>query len=46
MAVALIIASLAGIALYLGKRWSEANAANVVLQAQIDSLKRQLRRSR
>ncbi|MGH8137100.1 MAG: hypothetical protein ACREVV_02730 [Steroidobacteraceae bacterium] len=45
MAIALI-AILLGVALYLGNRWSAANAENVELLARIAALKRQLARRR
>jgi hypothetical protein len=40
----MLIATLAAIALYLAKRWSDASAENSQLRAQIASLKRQLAR--
>ena len=36
------IAALVVLALYLGKRWSDANVENVQLRAQVAQLKRQL----
>jgi hypothetical protein len=39
-----IIAALAIIALYLGKRWSDTNVENTQLRAQVASLKKQLAR--
>jgi hypothetical protein len=41
-----LIACLIGIALYLAKRLSEANARNAALEGQVTSLKKQLARSR
>ena len=38
------IAVLVVLALYLGKRWSDANVENVQLRAQVAQLKRQLAR--
>jgi hypothetical protein len=42
----LLIVSLIGVALYLAKALSDANAANTVLRDQVASLKRQLRKGR
>jgi hypothetical protein len=39
-----LIAALVGIALYLGKRWSDSSAENSQLREQVASLKRQLAR--
>lgn len=39
-----LIATLAGIAAYLGKRWNDASAENSQLRTQVATLKRQLAR--
>ena len=39
-----LMAVLGIVALYLGKRWSDSNAENVQLRAQLAALKRQLAR--
>jgi hypothetical protein len=39
-----LIAALAALALYLGKRWLDTTAENTQLRAQVASLKRQLAR--
>ena len=39
-----LIAALAAICLYLGKRWSDSSAENSQLREQVASLKRQLAR--
>lgn len=36
----LLVMSLAGLAVYLGRHWSEARAENAALRLQIASLKR------
>jgi hypothetical protein len=39
-----VIAALAIISLYFGKRWSDSSVENIQLKAQVASLKRQLAR--
>jgi hypothetical protein len=42
MLIDTLIACLAGVALYLAKRWNDSKAENAGLRAQVASLKRQL----
>ena len=44
--VIVLIACLIGVSLYLAKRLSDANTANIALRSQVVSLKRQLKSGR